>query len=320
MKKIIFSIIVVLLFLTVTISINSQERMDLQDNFSNEIIVNLQSEEKTLFLLALNQLPDVTIAGRNLKFIFGDDTWTAKYNGRDFLYGTFTFQITEETFVLLLKQTHTYIRGRQISTPGPDIVLEYIIGPPASLRLITQSSQDNEIELENLSKKESFSTVKFSIGNEFCFLQYNIVYFNNDSYNPLLFSFLSPSFNFRYLYTFKNNLQFGLGTDLTALLISSIIGGNIQILGDDFSSMLISFYSIIGYSNLYLHLGYDIWHGGLYVSPTWAITDHIFIGMPTSLFGSNRNPVSVASFLHPIDKGYAVIYYFKIGISFHYVF
>jgi hypothetical protein len=88
---------------------------------------------------SLNSLPAIRIAGNNLKFEFSGETWIAKVNGRNFLEGTVTSQDTDEGSTLTLKQTHTYVARRRISTPGPDIILEYKRGPPASLRQVSRS-------------------------------------------------------------------------------------------------------------------------------------------------------------------------------------
>jgi len=95
--------------------------------------------EPTVLQQALNRLPAVPIAGNNLKFEFGGNIWIATLNGRNFLAGTISTQETDEGSILTLRQTHIYpprnIPGiRWVRTPGPDIVLEYRIGPPASLR------------------------------------------------------------------------------------------------------------------------------------------------------------------------------------------
>jgi len=91
---------------------------------------------------ALNLLPEVPIPSvGNLKFVFHDDTYTAKLNGNDLLAGTLTAQDTAEGVMLTLKQTHTVVRGRRIRTPGPDIVLEYKRGPPASFRVVPRSER-----------------------------------------------------------------------------------------------------------------------------------------------------------------------------------
>ncbi|MDR0456082.1 MAG: CIA30 family protein [Treponema sp.] len=98
-----------------------------------------QSNLPPLLQSAINQLPAIPIAGRNLKFQLNSDTWTAQVSGKDFLSGTLTFIDTDEGYILTLKQTHTYFRGRQISTPGANINLEYKEGPPSSLRLTSRS-------------------------------------------------------------------------------------------------------------------------------------------------------------------------------------
>jgi len=106
-----------------------------------------QLGEPTLLQQTLNLLPAIPIAGYNLKFVFGGETWIARLNGRDFLAGTFMSENTSEGSIITLKQTHTYpprtIPGiNWIRTPGPDIVLEYKIGPPASLSLISRSQSE----------------------------------------------------------------------------------------------------------------------------------------------------------------------------------
>jgi hypothetical protein len=117
----------------------------IQENISPERTSILQSVLPTLVQQAINQLPAIPIAGRNLKFELGGDTWTAKANGRNFLSGTLTFMDTDEGCILTLKQTHTYVMNRMVSTPGPDITLEYIKGPPASLKRFSGSVQQQPV-------------------------------------------------------------------------------------------------------------------------------------------------------------------------------
>ena len=111
----------------------------------------------TLWQQALNLLPAVPIAGNNLKFQLGGDAWKATLNGRDFLAGTLLFQDTDAGVIVLLKQTHTYpalpaqagavgsavtALGRVtgwIAASGPEIILEYKKGPPASLKPLSRS-------------------------------------------------------------------------------------------------------------------------------------------------------------------------------------
>ena len=90
----------------------------------------------------LNALPEINVAGNSLKFEFGGDTWIAKNSGRDFLAGSFTSEDTSEGSILTLNQTHIYSTEQKpgiggdvgwVKTPGPQIVLEYKSGPPATM-------------------------------------------------------------------------------------------------------------------------------------------------------------------------------------------
>ena len=123
--------------------------------------------EPNVLQTALNMLPAVPIAGNNLKFQFGGDRWIATLNGENFSAGTIGLEDTDDGSILTLKQTHIWpgavgrtagrianripggatvagalnTAGRiagalgAIEASGPEIVLEYRKGPPASLRL-----------------------------------------------------------------------------------------------------------------------------------------------------------------------------------------
>ena len=80
----------------------------------------------------INSLPAVPIAGNNLKFQFGGETWIATNNGVNFIAGTLTTETTPEGTILSLKQTHMYSTQQKpgiggdvgwVKTPGPDITL-----------------------------------------------------------------------------------------------------------------------------------------------------------------------------------------------------
>ncbi|MDR2394663.1 MAG: hypothetical protein LBD93_10995 [Treponema sp.] len=98
---------------------------------------------KTLLQSLLNVLPEVSVAGKNLKFEFGGDVWIAKIDGKNFSAGTFKSEDTSDGSILTLKQTHIYSTEQKpgfggdvgwVKTPGTaDIVLEYKKGPPESL-------------------------------------------------------------------------------------------------------------------------------------------------------------------------------------------
>jgi len=88
---------------------------------------------------ALNMLPAIPVAGKTFKFLFAGETWRAQVNGADALSGTLTFQTTAGGGVIILKPTHTYLQGKQISTPGAEIFLEYKEG--AGLRALSKKEQ-----------------------------------------------------------------------------------------------------------------------------------------------------------------------------------
>jgi len=134
--------------------------------------------EPSILQQALNLLPAIPIAGNNLKFQFGGDTWIATVNGENFSAGTIKIEDTNDGSILTLKQTHIWpgtvgkTAGRvanmipggaavggalntagtiagaagAIEVSGSVIVLEYKKGPPASFSLISMrrdnSSQD----------------------------------------------------------------------------------------------------------------------------------------------------------------------------------
>jgi hypothetical protein len=96
----------------------------------------------TLLQASLNELPEITVAGKKMKFEFGGDTWIAKVDGKNSLAGTFTSEDTSDGSIITLKQTHVYSTAKKplvggelgwVSTPGPNIVLEYMKGPPETL-------------------------------------------------------------------------------------------------------------------------------------------------------------------------------------------
>lgn len=92
----------------------------------------------------LNQLPEIEVAGKDLKFEFGGDTWIARVDGKNYMAGTFTSENTNDGVILTLKPTHIYSTERRpvfggdvgwVKTSGTDIVLEYKEGPPETLRV-----------------------------------------------------------------------------------------------------------------------------------------------------------------------------------------
>jgi hypothetical protein len=90
----------------------------------------------------LNELPEVSLAGKQVKIQFGGEIWIARESGKNVLAGTFTSVDTEDGSDITLSQTHIYSSEQKpgiggdigwVKTPGPSIELEYKAGPPASL-------------------------------------------------------------------------------------------------------------------------------------------------------------------------------------------
>jgi hypothetical protein len=110
------------------------------------IIVGCASEPKlgsqTELHKLLAKMPAAPVAGKDLKFDFGGDTWIATVDGKKFMAGTFISDDSDTGNILTLKQTHVYSTEKKpgiggdvgwIKTPGPDIILEYKKGPPETL-------------------------------------------------------------------------------------------------------------------------------------------------------------------------------------------
>jgi hypothetical protein len=68
----------------------------------------LQTTLQTSLLNVLNTLPEIRIAGNNLKFQFTSDKWTAMLNGESFSTGTIEVEETNDGTILNLKQTHIW--------------------------------------------------------------------------------------------------------------------------------------------------------------------------------------------------------------------
>ncbi|MCL2800298.1 MAG: hypothetical protein FWD28_00885 [Treponema sp.] len=128
----------------------------------------------TLQQVALNSLPAIPIAGNNLKFQFGGDTWIATRNGRNFLAGSFVTENTGDGVLMTLTQTHIFLRVQWIRTPGPSLVLEYKDGPPSSFRLVGRTEApadavaDNALMNQNFYSESSGSILAmFGVGLQF---------------------------------------------------------------------------------------------------------------------------------------------------------
>jgi hypothetical protein len=114
--------------------------------FVSTLLIGCASEPKlgspTELQQILNALPEISVAGKNVKIEFGGDTWIARESGKNVLAGSFTSEDTADGSILTLKQTHVYSDEQKpgiggdvgwVKTPGPNITLEYKKGPPAAL-------------------------------------------------------------------------------------------------------------------------------------------------------------------------------------------
>ena len=98
--------------------------------------------------MLLNQvagLAPLTIAGKGVMLTFEGDYWRGRVDGRDTLAGECRIDETDDGAIVTLNQSwacldtgkRVPITGKPIAqwqkTPGPEIVLEFKKGPPATL-------------------------------------------------------------------------------------------------------------------------------------------------------------------------------------------
>jgi len=65
-------------------------------------------DSPTPFQYTLNNMPEISIDGKNLKFEFGGNAWIAKVDGKNYLAGTFKSEDTSEGSILTLKQKYAW--------------------------------------------------------------------------------------------------------------------------------------------------------------------------------------------------------------------
>ena len=97
---------------------------------------------------ALNEVAGkfpINIAGRQVQLSFEGDSWRGKVNGKDTLAGDCKIEETAGGATITLNQSWAYIDtgktdpikkepiAKWQKTPGPEIILEYVKGPPAAL-------------------------------------------------------------------------------------------------------------------------------------------------------------------------------------------
>jgi len=237
-----------------------------------------------------------------------------------------------------------------IEAPGREFVLEYRAGPPAKLSLVstkdtakesktlraTKNNQSDQQEAQESGQENKPVALKFSLGLVFSVFGQDhtdhLYYYNNPypsdtasySYSASCFNLITPMLSLRLLFSLENKLRLGIGFEgaysLVKVQLTSKNGDDVNIAGYG------SFYAILGYSNIYLHAGYDFFLGALFLAPAWAVNKHLLIGFPMSLLGSNQRPFSIIHSLKPPDKQYQDFLrkretqYYHVGLSIQWVF
>ena len=155
---------------------------------------------------------------------------------------------------------------------------------------------------------------------------------DTDEYHGFLFNLINPTFNARFLFPVGNNLSMGFGGDITVSLYGYALKEEpgyhspleLPLPHVVIGSGTLAPYGIIGYDNLYLHLGFDFVWGALYISPSFAISENLLLGIQMSLFGSNMH--GLASLIAPPRRKasppepYHDMKVYQIGYSLQYVF
>jgi len=197
-----------------------------------------------------------------------------------------------------------------VEASGTEIVLQYQTVPSTKLSLVSinsgekQPRQTKEKKQDESGQENKLVSVKFSLGlviNYYVSDNTEHTYYNNtdDFYSGSFLGF-APALSFRLLFSPENKLRFGTGVDVSYTFVKIQIASNT----DDFgfaSPGTLAPYGIIGYGTIFLHTGYDFAFGALYLAPSWAITNHLLIGVPMSLFGTNQRRPSVANSIYPPD-------------------
>jgi len=112
------------------------------------VIVGCASEPKlgspTTLQYTLNAMPEISIAGKSLKFEFGGNTWIAQVNGENYIAGTFKSEDTGDGSILTLKQTHAW----RVANAGERALSGFDTVVGGTLFLATGGSPNKLAELE----------------------------------------------------------------------------------------------------------------------------------------------------------------------------
>jgi hypothetical protein len=183
-------------------------------------------------------------------------------------------------------------------------------GTTAGTAVTQQPQQQQPVQSSQNTTSSSPVSVKFSIGEVI-----GIHSFEEEPRSVIYFNIIEPMLSLRLLYLFENNLRLGMGVDSAFSLVKTKIRANgINLIGSGYFPV----YAIMGFSNAYLHIGYELAMGALYLAPSFPIGKHFMIGIPMSLFGSNHH-FSFLSMLDPPETD-GNEKSSQIGISIQYVF
>jgi len=177
-------------------------------------------------------------------------------------------------------------------------------------------------------------SVKFSLGGVIGFISAeteaykwsgsNYVYnYGGSSY---FLNWFSPAFNTMVLFSSGNKFCFGFGGNFTISLFGLFFTKEETHLHHTHpvTGGTLAPYGIIGYDNLFLHMGYDFGTGSFYLSPNYVINRHLMIGIQMSPFANNHQGL-YSVLLPPKErvsppKPYWEDNFFQIGLSFQYIF
>jgi hypothetical protein len=264
------------------------------------MVFSVNAQDLVALQQTLNLLPAVPIAGRNLNFEFGTDTWIAKVNGNNFLQGSFTPEVTDEGFILILKQTHISIRNRWISTPGSEIILKYKIGPPANHSLLSNSEQVGTDENIRLEKTDSSR--------------------NNWISGELLYAYHFDGYN--NMGVFAIGSRFGIGIRYERMLNSKLsLGTNMYYLVYDNDFFLHSSYQNHSLFDLSHHFGIDIsfrlypWGRSFFLETALGFHHDKYISTNEEGDNSFSGVVATPKFGWKIDIGSTGGFFLKSSIS-----
>ena len=213
--------------------------------------------------------------------------------------------------------------------PKNDSQFAFLLGGNHENSSPVVSKQSKQEKKQTETDSVDVMSFKFALGNIFGITSFDDTYYDpyyddiphdipHDipprKYSGTYLNFIYPIFSSWFLFSLENELRLGLGIDIAAgpalIKLVSTNGGILIATG------LLTNYAIIGYNNIYLHIGYDFAFGALYVVPCYTINKHLMIGIPTSLFGGNKH-FSLARY---IDRPEQYSKYFAIGLSLQYVF